>query len=364
MLECNLAVGLNKREIISDILAQYDESSFEGAGSRTEWLAAGVQNIFFLKKTSNTSFLNQLFNLISIIKKNRYTHVISSNTGFDTLVSLANRIVKFKHIVACHTYFSKESIDTLRIKFWRFIVKKTVYKFYCITAYVMENVLNFTGLPIEKFEVVYNSLELKSVKNNHKVNFRKQLKISDDAKIILIVGRIEKRKGHDIAIEILASKLKTNPNLYLAFAGEYFEGNAIESGLNDFNFVIEELINKHGIRNKIIFLGFQNDIQLIMEESDLLLHLARHEGFGLVLLEAILFGLPIVASNSGGIPEVLAETPYKVFSLEEKDEILTEILTKLSITDLQKQTMIEEAKEILNKFSSETRVGRIIDLMK
>ena len=56
------------------------------------------------------------------------------------------------------------------------------------------------------------------------------------------------------------------------------------------------------------FLGFREDIGDLMNAADILVHPTRREGFGLVLAEALAAGLPIVATDVGGIPEVLADT--------------------------------------------------------
>ncbi len=66
----------------------------------------------------------------------------------------------------------------------------------------------------------------------------------------------------------------------------------------------EELCKELGILEKVIFFGNSNDINQILKFSDLFLLPSETESFGLAALEAMAFGIPVISSNTGGIPEV------------------------------------------------------------
>lgn len=69
----------------------------------------------------------------------------------------------------------------------------------------------------------------------------------------------------------------------------------------------EKLCNELGIADKVIFFGNSNDIEQILKYSDLFLLPSETESFGLAALEAMAFKVPVISSNSGGIPEVNKE---------------------------------------------------------
>jgi L-malate glycosyltransferase len=69
-------------------------------------------------------------------------------------------------------------------------------------------------------------------------------------------------------------------------------------------FGAEQLCAELGIQDKVIFFGNSNDINQILKCSDLFLLPSETESFGLAALEAMAFGVPVISSNSGGIPEV------------------------------------------------------------
>ena len=66
----------------------------------------------------------------------------------------------------------------------------------------------------------------------------------------------------------------------------------------------EQLVRDLGIEEKVIFLGKSNEVDKILCFSDLFLLPSETESFGLAALEAMASGVPVISSNTGGIPEV------------------------------------------------------------
>ena len=66
----------------------------------------------------------------------------------------------------------------------------------------------------------------------------------------------------------------------------------------------EDLVCKLGITDKVVFLGKSNEVDKILCFSDLFLLPSETESFGLAALEAMASGVPVISSNTGGIPEV------------------------------------------------------------
>ena len=77
------------------------------------------------------------------------------------------------------------------------------------------------------------------------------------------------------------------------------------------------LIKKNNIQSNIRFCGFREDLKEIMSISDLFVHSTLTESFGLVLLEAMREGLPIVSTNVDAIPEILSEPDNYLVDINE-----------------------------------------------
>jgi len=158
---------------------------------------------------------------------------------------------------------------------------------------------NFLGQADFKIKVVYPSVDFDTSYDPVKLEaFRKKLGLQDE-KIVITLGRLNKRKGQDLVIEAIA-QLKKEYNL------KYF---IIGRGLEKKN--LELLIDQHKLSKQVFIFDNIDDEDLIY-----FFKLAHYfvmpfrdgdqdiEGFGTVFLEAALCNLPIISGNSGGIKEM------------------------------------------------------------
>ncbi|WP_339709612.1 N-acetyl-alpha-D-glucosaminyl L-malate synthase BshA [uncultured Kriegella sp.] len=145
---------------------------------------------------------------------------------------------------------------------------------------------------IEKeIEVVPNFIE----KNKYKDSFtdcQRSIMANDDERIITHISNFRKVKRIPDVIRIF-EKIQRKVSSKLIMVGEGPE----KSGA-------EELCDKLGISEKVIFLGNSNEIDRILCFSDLFLLPSESESFGLAALEAMANRVPVISSNTGGVPEV------------------------------------------------------------
>ncbi len=113
---------------------------------------------------------------------------------------------------------------------------------------------------------------------------------------LLAVGRLEPQKGLDVVLQAVRHVAEAGWDVALSIAGDGSRRRELET-----------LARSLGIDRHVAFLGHRTDVHELMGRADVLVHAARWEGFGLVLLEAMRAALPIVATRVGGIPEVVAE---------------------------------------------------------
>jgi phosphatidylinositol alpha-1,6-mannosyltransferase len=119
--------------------------------------------------------------------------------------------------------------------------------------------------------------------------------------VILTVGRLQRRKGQDVMIEVVARLRDRFPNLLYAIVGDGEEKARLT-----------ELVARHGVGSQVQFLGEVKDAELLRcyQQCDLFALPNRAvgrdvEGFGIVLLEAQACGRPVLAGASGGTAETL-----------------------------------------------------------
>ena len=359
ILESRLAVELNKTNIYADLLGQYDLGFVDSQQDVTRWEEKGVPKVLWLKSNSFLSIVSAVYRLINIIRSNKYSYVITTNTGLDTIASIARVFVKFKHIVALHSSPHPSIVKRLRFRLWEKLASKSLYKGYAISEFVKQSNLKYLNVAADKISVIYNSIDLDTFtkpineEDKSKIDQIKEIK----GKKLLFIGRLIQSKGIDILLKLLA---QLPDDVSLIIAGDSFD-KAIEEGAANYRDEIISIIKQLQLEERVVLLGQCKEIYTIMSQCDVLVHLPRHEGFGLVLLEAFAANLPVVTSNIGGIPEVIKNTSYKAINLDDTDGLLAEIDRLLSIDASEKLILTQQAKNTLEYFSDKRRAKDIVE---
>ncbi|WP_122088223.1 glycosyltransferase family 4 protein [Halalkalicoccus subterraneus] len=167
---------------------------------------------------------------------------------------------------------------------------------------------------------------------------------------LLYVGRLGARKGLDLALQAVAQVDDSTIELLIAGTGRH------EDHLRD-------LAQELGIEGQIQFLGYVPDDELpsLYSSADVFVLPSRYEGFGLVLLEAMACGTPVIGTDQGGIPTVIddGETGYKV---ERSVEQFTEAIRSLATSTEKRARMAQKARTKAVNTSWETVVEDVEEL--
>jgi glycosyltransferase involved in cell wall biosynthesis len=174
--------------------------------------------------------------------------------------------------------------------------------------------------------------------------------------IILSVGRLIKRKGFDDLIKAVA--LINDPAVKLMIVGEGEERNNLE-----------KIVFNSGLKERIIFAGKVDCVADYYYSADLFSMPSKHlenegdvEGLGLVYLEAQYFGLPVIGTRSGGIPEALIEGETGLLVTENNPQDLAEKI--ISLRDNQEQYLLFKKQAVdfvKNNFLWEVVVEKVVD---
>lgn len=162
-----------------------------------------------------------------------------------------------------------------------------------VSASLKEDTLRLFDIKNE-IEVIPNFIDLSKYKT-HFTDCQRELMASEDEKIITHISNFRKVKQIPDVVKIFNTIQKEIP-AKLMMVGEGPE-----------RIIAEELCKELGISNKVVFFGNSNEIDKILCFTDLFLLPSLTESFGLAALEAMASGVPVISSNTGGIPEVNIE---------------------------------------------------------
>jgi len=195
------------------------------------------------------------------------------------------------------------------------------------------------GLHPDKLSVISNGVDIK--------RFRP---ISPQYRqdIILYVGSLIERKGLKFLLSALPSVFQAFPNYHLLIVGE---GPQYPT--------LKQMSSSLGIADKVMFLGFQphDQVRSLMQQAKLLVLPSTEEAQGVVLLEALACGTPVVASRVGGIPEVITSDVGVLVPCADTDALSEAISSILSDTD-RWLNMSEQARARAEKLYSWDQIAK------
>lgn len=179
------------------------------------------------------------------------------------------------------------------------------------------------------------------------IDLRAELGINEDEKVVIHVSNFRKVKRVTEIIEAFALIADKVPSKLLLV------GDGPEMS------VVSKKITSLGLRDQVILLGKQENLRELYAISDVFMLLSEKESFGLVLLEAMIHGVPCIGTNIGGIPEVI-EDGKNGYIVELGDiESASKQLLKLLVSDELRQEMGKEAVQTVHdKFRSSTIIAQ------
>jgi glycosyltransferase involved in cell wall biosynthesis len=158
------------------------------------------------------------------------------------------------------------------------------------------------GLEPEKCDVINNGVDLSEFQPHAPTNYlHTELNLQRNARFIAVIGQLGLRKGTDVALAAALQIAQSEPNLHWLIVGER-TSNKTES--REFEDSLRSIAANPTLAGRIHFLGSRTDIPQMLNECTLLVHAARQEPLGRILLESAASGVAIVATDVGGTREI------------------------------------------------------------
>jgi glycosyltransferase involved in cell wall biosynthesis len=181
---------------------------------------------------------------------------------------------------------------------------------------------------------------------------RARLGIGEGERIVGMVGRLVEQKGFAFGLEAFAR-----------IADRFPDGRLLIAGDGPLRRELERRAETLGLSGRVLFLGWCPDAAALMGALDLLLVPSLWEGFGLVILEAMARGLPVIASAVGGIPEVVVAGTTGILVQPRDVDGISRALAELLDDGARRQHLGQAARErVRENFGAQRMVAQTIEL--
>ncbi|MDD5603332.1 MAG: glycosyltransferase [Eubacteriales bacterium] len=268
-------------------------------------LSAGMRELgitVYRLKMSNPFDLAAAFRL-SRICRNAGTEIIHTQFLRENYIALISRIFnpRVKVLYTNHFILSNNII----LRFCNRILTKLQAGIIAVCGKGKEMLIR-NGNDPGKISVIYNGVDPAkwggSPDERRHSSLRSELGLGDDIFLILCGSRFAYDKGHDFLIRSAAE------------LAEIKEENA---GIPEFRFVLandgpfldstKKLALEMGIKDLIFFIGPRKDMKNVYDSCDMYVNSSAHEALSFAIVEALAEGLPVVATNVGGNPEIISD---------------------------------------------------------
>lgn len=161
-----------------------------------------------------------------------------------------------------------------------------------VSRAVHDYLVEYERVPEGRIDVIYNCVDQIFGANTN----QRSIRLKDQRFRILAVGRLHPVKNFDGLLGVIKEVVQMDRRVELSIAGDGAQRP-----------VLERLVRDYGLQDHVRLLGYRADVAELMASADLFVLPSHSEGLSLALIEAVASGLPVLASNRGGNPEVLRE---------------------------------------------------------
>ena len=255
------------------------------------------------------------------IKKNNIKVInfhYCSLTALNIVYLKALGLYKGKLILSFHGIdaMAVQKSHGIKRKLWKLLIKSSDAIVTC-SNFLKKHLMLFDQACKNKIAVVHNGIDVSAFTTNYDKNyyFNPVLK---KQKFILNVATMQKIKGQDILIKAFSKISKDYENFNLVIVGRPAEAMDKLKALN-VSLKLEDRV--------WIYEGLShNKISVFMKNAEIFVLPSRYEAFGIVILEAGAFGVPVIASNVGGIREIIThDQTGRLFEVEDTDQLEKEL---------------------------------------
>lgn len=220
-----------------------------------------------------------------------HSHLLGSNV-YGALLAMICRLPMIATFHGAVDVASGERL--LRTKFS--IIGLGASAIVCVSKRLQQELSERSPLPSRKLRLIYNGVDPEQFNRPPSGNLRQELGLPDQARLVVSIGNIRPAKGYEYLIEAACELVESDPDTHFVVVGHQ------KKALFD---QLEAQIAGSQVKPNIHFLGFREDVGDILRQADIFLLPSVSEGFSISTVEAMMAGVPVIATRSGGPEEII-----------------------------------------------------------
>ncbi len=251
------------------------------------------------------------------------------------LVAAASRFTGIPYVITRHVLFPMSRLQKVMLRNARFVISPS--------NAVAENLRHEGIFPSDKIVTIRYGLDVES--------YQQRTKLRSDGFTIGSIGNLDPVKGFDVLVRAAKKVVEAVPRAKLVIVGE----DRSRDGRNEM--LLRELIRKLDLDQAVELKGWSDNVGAQLAEFDVFVSSSRSESFGFVIAEAMLAGVPVIATATQGAMEIISdESLGLIVPIDSEVEIANAIIRLANNRPLRETLAAAGPAHIAENFSSQRMV--------
>ena len=272
--------------------------------------------------------------LARLLQSNNITHLITRDTRDMSVSVIAKRNFSGKlHL----SYFMEMQLGVNKKGLLHSLRFRHIDAWSCPLNWLAGQVRTMTNFDHKRIHVIPSAIDLSRFTTQMPQNEARALLDLPEGKFIIgLSGRFDPFKGHLLLLEAVHQLDRSD--VCVCFLGEPTKGSD-----NTYMDAIQRTIEEYHLKDRVFIRPFRRDIETFYKAIDLFIMASKAETFGMVTIEAMASGTPVIASNSGGSPEILGFGEFGGLFETGNSLSLKEEIEKMISTEKRNQSSLQKA---------------------
>ena len=216
----------------------------------------------------------------------------------------------------------------------------------------MKALLTQHGIAAQKIRVIHNAIDPnETVPSTSGKEIRQRYGLTSDQKVIGVIGRLNPEKGQMIFLRAMEKTARSFPGVKALIIGDGQD-----------RAMLEGFCREKGLSDHVVFLGYQEEIADYYQALDLLVLPSLSEGLPNTVLEAMSFGVPVLATAVGGVPEIIQNGNGMMVPPNDPGTLAERMIELLGDGALRQAIGLKGKNSLYPRFAPDSRVRQIVSL--